>query len=416
MKRSIYNFLVKASELVLWPAQFFNPKLKLFVEGRKGTFDFLKQQLSSNDKTIWFHCASLGEYEQGLPIMEAMKKEYRDYKIVLSFFSPSGYEVRKNTLVADVVCYLPLDTTRKAKRFLDIVCPSIAFFVKYEFWPNYLFELKRREIPTFLVSGVFRENQAFFKSRGSLLRDALQCFDHFFLQNQKSLELLKTIGISNASVTGDTRFDRVSKQIEMDNHLDFMDLFKENSLCLVCGSTWTEDEAVLLPFLNSELGQSIKTIIAPHKIDEKKITELKTKLKAPSVVYSKKDNKLLSQVQVLIIDTVGLLTKIYSYADIAYVGGAMGSTGLHNILEPATFGVPIVIGKNFDNFPEAQKLEDIAGLFSVRTPEEGEQMLSKLVNDKQFRDKTGMICGHFVNSNTGATRAILDYLKNHLPN
>lgn len=416
MKRSIYNFLVRASELVLWPTQFFNPKLKLFVEGRKGIFDFLEQQLSSNDKTIWFHCASLGEYEQGLPIMEAMKKECPDYKIVLSFFSPSGYEVRKNTSAADVVCYLPLDTKAKAKRFIDIVSPSLAFFVKYEFWPNYLFELKKQGIPTFLVSGVFRENQTFFKSRGSLLRDALLCFDHFFLQNQKSLELLKTIGISNASVTGDTRFDRVSRQIEINNQLDFMDLFKGDSLCLVCGSSWPEDEEVLLPFLNSELGQSIKTVIAPHKIDQKKITELETKLQVPLVVYSKKDHELLSQAQVLIIDTVGLLTKIYSYADIAYVGGAMGSTGLHNILEPATFGVPVVIGKNFDNFPEAQKLEDIAGLFSVSTPEESEEILSKLVTDKQFREKTGMICGHFVNSNTGATRAILDYLKNYLPN
>jgi 3-deoxy-D-manno-octulosonic-acid transferase len=195
-----------------------------------------------------------------------------------------------------------------------------------------------------------------------------------------------------------------------------MDLFKGDSLCLVCGSSWPEDEEVLLPFLNSELGQSIKTVIAPHKIDQKKITELETKLQVPLVVYSKKDHELLSQAQVLIIDTVGLLTKIYSYADIAYVGGAMGSTGLHNILEPATFGVPVVIGKNFDNFPEAQKLEDIAGLFSVSTPEESEEILSKLVTDKQFREKTGIICGHFVNSNTGATRAILDYLKNYLPN
>lgn len=291
----------------------------------------------------------------------------------------------------------------------------MAFFVKYEFWPNYLFELKKNRIPTFLISGAFRENQAFFKSRGTLLRDSLNCFEYFFLQNKQSLNLLENIGVTNAIVSGDTRFDRASKQIELNNQLEFMEHFKGTSLCLVCGSTWTEDEMALLPFLNSELGRSIKTVIAPHKIDRTKIKEFRSKLQAPSALYSDKEQEVLPPSQVLIIDTVGLLSKIYYYADLAYVGGAMGTTGLHNILEPATFGAPIVIGKNFENFPEAKKLEDLAGLFSVSTPKECEHILSKLVTDKQVREKTGMICGHFVNSNTGATKIIMTYLKANHP-
>lgn len=343
--------------------------------------------------------------------MEAMKKDYPGHQLVLSFFSPSGYEVRKNAAIADVVCYLPLDTPSNVKKFLNHVRPSMAFFVKYEFWPNYLFGLRQRSIPTYLISGTFRENQAFFKPTGGLLREALNCFTHFFVQNKHAAELLERIGITNVTVSGDTRFDRVSHQIEMDNTLDFMDHFKGNSLCVVCGSTWTEDEEVLLPFINDPAAASVKFIVAPHKIDASRIKNFQERITGSSVLYSEKDKRLLSQNQVLIIDTIGLLSKIYSYADIAYVGGAMGKTGLHNILEPATFGVPIVIGYNFENFPEAQKLEDLAGLYSVKNSAECYEILQKLINDRQFREKTGMISGHFVNSNTGATRKIMAVLK-----
>jgi len=411
MKRSIYNFLVQASAIVLWPTRFFSPKMRLFLDGRKGVFKELSNKIGEHDKTIWFHCASLGEYEQGLPIMEAVRKMYPGHKLVLSFFSPSGYEVRKNAPIADVVTYLPLDTRSNATKFIKTVHPELAFFVKYEFWPNYLFELKNSKIPVYLISGIFSKDQAFFKAGGNILRDALKSFHHFFVQDKESLQVLKQLGFENASLSGDTRFDRVSKQIEMNNHLDFMEPFIGNSICIVCGSTWPEDEEALLPYMNEQLGQKIKFVIAPHKMDESKITEFQGKLKLPSVRYSEREKKLLSQNQVLILDTIGLLSKTYSYADIAYVGGAMGNTGLHNILEAATFGIPVIIGKNYKNFPEAIKLEDLAGLYSISSSAECTEILSKFVNDSVFREKTGMICGHYVNSNTGATKIVMSYLE-----
>jgi len=406
--RILYNFLTRISYLFLWIAQYFSKKMKLFVSGRTQVFENLSQHITPEDKTIWFHCASLGEFEQGLPIMEVVKKEFPNHKIVVSFFSPSGYEVKKTTPVADVVIYLPLDTISNAKKFINAVHPSLVLFVKYEFWPNYLFELKNRNIPTLLISGLFREGQVFFKGHGSFMRKALKSFDHIFVQDKTSEKLLNHINITNVTVSGDTRFDRVSHQIEHDNSLPFISAFKENSLCIVCGSTWPEDKAILLNYIN-EATEDVKFIIAPHTIDSK-IEQFRKKLKGPSVLYSEKEGKNLADYSVFIIDTIGLLTKIYSYADIAYVGGAMGKTGLHNILEPATFGIPIVIGKNFENFPEAKRLQQLAGLFVVDSATECTEILTKLVTNGSFREKTGMIAGHFVNSNTGATNITLDYI------
>ncbi|WP_239990721.1 3-deoxy-D-manno-octulosonic acid transferase [Marixanthomonas ophiurae] len=383
--------------------------MKLFVSGRTQVFENLAQHITSKDKTIWFHCASLGEFEQGVPIMKAVKREFPNHKIVVSFFSPSGYEVKKSTPVADVVIYLPLDTISNAKKFINVVHPSLVLFVKYEFWPNYLFELKNRNIPTLLISGLFREGQVFFKGHGSFMRKALKSFDHIFVQDKTSEALLHSINITNVTVSGDTRFDRVSHQIEHDNSLSFISAFKENSLCIVCGSTWPEDEAVLLKYIN-EASEDVKFIIAPHNIDTSKIEHFRKKLKGSSVKYSEKEGKKLADYSVFIIDTIGLLTKIYSYADIAYVGGAMGKTGLHNILEPATFGVPIVIGKNFENFPEAKRLQQLAGLYAVDSAAECTEILNKLVTNSSFREKTGMIAEHFVNSNTGATNITLNYI------
>lgn len=418
--RAVYTILTYVATAHLWVAQYFSKKLRLFVSGRRNTFSKLSEKLSPNDKSIWFHCASLGEYEQGLPIMEEVKKFFPKHKIVITFFSPSGYEIRKNAVIADVVVYLPMDTNRNAKRFLNLVNPSLALFVKYEFWPNYLFALKERKTPSLLISGVFRKDQIFFKPYGSFMRKALFTFDHFFVQENRSKDLLKELGHKNVTVSGDTRFDRVSHQIEHDNHLDFMDEFKKDSLCIVCGSTWPEDENVLLPFINASEG-NIKFVIAPHKIDAIKIESFVKKLNKTSVLYSELTSEStarevmrdrnLSETTVLIVNTIGLLTKIYSYADIAFVGGAMGKTGLHNILEPATFGVPIVIGNNYSEFPEAERLRSLAGLFSVDSAETCSEMLEKLVTDANFRSKTGMIAGHFVNSNTGATQKTMAYIK-----
>jgi len=383
------------------------------VTGRKQSFQIIAHGISPEDKTIWFHCASLGEFEQGVPVMESLRTSHPNHKIVVSFFSPSGYENKKNTPLADVVVYLPMDTKSNAKKFIDKVHPSLAFFVKYEFWPNYLIELKRQEIKTLLISGVFRKEQIFFKPYAGFMRSALDSFDHFFLQDNLSKELLSTIGIINTSVSGDTRFDRVSRQIEMDNTIDFIARFKKAHLCIVCGSTWPEDEAILIEYINQAPAQ-IKFIIAPHNIHAHKISTFIEKINKKTIQYSqtvaKKKLDQIETAQVFIIDTIGLLTKIYSYADIVYVGGGMGTAGLHNILEPATFGVPIIIGKNYSNFPEAIKLRSLAGLFSVNTSKDCKEVFTKLVEDSSLRNKTGMITGHFVDSNTGATKIIIDRL------
>jgi 3-deoxy-D-manno-octulosonic-acid transferase len=406
---TIYNLLIHLASFHLRIVALFSKKMKLFVSGRKEVFKILQQKISATDKTIWFHCASLGEFEQGVPIMEAMKKLKPDHKIVVSFFSPSGFEIKKNTPLADAVVYLPMDTQANAKKFIAAIHPSLVLFVKYEFWPNYLLELKKKNIPTLLVSGVFRRNQIFFKSYGSFMRKALGSFDHFFLQDENSEVLLKNIGFKNLTISGDTRFDRVSHQIEMDNTLRFAEEFKGDSICIVCGSTWPEDEVLLLEYINSA-PENVKFIIAPHKIELDKIENFKEKIIKKTILHSQIDEVNIAEYSVLIIDCIGLLSKIYSYADIAYVGGAAGKTGLHNILEPATFGVPIVIGKNYSEFPEAIRLQDLAGLFSVKNPSECDEILSKLVNNINFRNKTGMIAGHFVNKNTGGTQKIVNYI------
>jgi 3-deoxy-D-manno-octulosonic-acid transferase len=386
--------------------------MKKFVDGRKKTFSILNSKLKKEDAVIWFHMASLGEFEQGLPIIEVVKKLFPHHKVLVSFFSPSGFEIKKNSPVADAVVYLPLDTKKNVRRFLDAAHPELAIFIKYEFWPNYLNELKSRNIISLLVSGGFRENQVFFKSYGGWMKKSLRTFEHFFVQNQISKELLNSIGFQNVTVSGDTRFDRVANQIGQDNSLDFIEAFKDSKLCVVAGSTWPEDEALLEDFINLSSNE-IKFIIAPHNIKPDHIKSFKERLNKKTILYSEKENKNLSNYQVFIIDTIGLLSKIYSYADIAYVGGAAGNTGLHNILEPATFGLPIVTGNNFDKFPEAKQLLELAGLYSVGTKEELAQILSKLLNDDDFRARTGQIAGHFINTNTGATRIVERYLKNN---
>lgn len=410
--RIVYNFLVHIGAFTVWILQFFSPKMKLFVRGRKEVFGLLKKEILPKDKTIWMHCASLGEYEQGLPVLKGIRKEFSDHKIVLSFFSPSGYEVKKETAEADVICYLPLDTIKNARKFVALVHPKMALFVKYEFWPNFIFALKKQAIPVLLISGLFRKNQLFFQPSGSWMRKSLAVFEHFFVQEEGSKELLKSIGIKEVTISGDTRFDRVFQQIEQDNTLEFIQEFKQDKICFVAGSTWPEDEDLLIEYINKS-SEGIKYIIAPHYIKSQQIQNLKERITKKCVLYSEKEGKNLGDYSVFIIDTIGLLTKIYSYADIAYVGGAMGTTGLHNILEPATFGLPIVIGENFKKFPEATALKNHAGLFSISKFKELEEILNTLIFDATFREKTGKICRHYVLENTGATQIILKYLKRH---
>ncbi len=410
MLRRFYSFLVFMVESLLPLAGLFSLKMKLFVEGRKNVFDDLKKAFGKNDRIIWFHAASLGEYEQGVPVMEKMKKQFPAHKILLTFFSPSGYEVKKGTDLADFTTYLPLDTKRNAKKFVSIVRPELAVFIKYEIWPNYVRSLKSHNVKVVLISALFRENQLYFRFFGGFFRETLRSFDQCFVQNESSLKLLKNIGVSNVTICGDTRFDRVSHQIEQNNTLDFITDFIMKNRCVVCGSTWPEDEAILLHYINSA-PEGTKFIIVPHSLNPKHLGDLQQKIAQQSILFSERIGKNLDEYQVLIVDSIGMLSKIYSYADVAYVGGGMGSIGLHNILEPATFGVPIIIGENYEKFPEAIELRKMGGLFSVKNAFELEEILTKLLFEESFRIQTGMIAGHFVQSNTGATEIILDYLK-----
>jgi 3-deoxy-D-manno-octulosonic-acid transferase len=384
--------------------------MSLFVDGRKKVFNTLKETIHPNDKTIWFHCASLGEYEQGVPIMEKTKELFPDHKLIVTFFSPSGFEVKKNTTLANIVLYLPIDTVSNAKKFIELAHPSLAIFIKYEFWPNYLIQLKEKNIHTFLVSGLFRKEQIFFKPHGVFMRKVLNSFDHFFVQDGTSKELLNNINIKEATVSGDTRFDRVSNQLLQDNTLAFISEFKQNNLCIVCGSTWPEDEAVLIDYIN-KAPDHVKFIIAPHEINTSKIESFRKNIQQKSSLFSTKKSTNISQYNVLIIDTVGLLTKIYSHADIAYIGGGMGDTGLHNILEPAIFRVPIVIGNRFEKFPEAKELRELKGLFSISNATECSKTLEKLVTDKNTRIESGKIAKKFIENNKGATKIIMNYIK-----
>ena len=409
---SLYNFSTFITSKLILLSPLFSPKMSLFVKGRKSVIDTIKSTLKKGDKTIWFHCASLGEYEQGVPIIKKTKEEFPDHKIIVSFFSPSGFEVKKNDELADCTVYLPLDTPKNAKNLIDLLQPSVAIFIKYEFWPNYLFELKKKSIPTILVSGLFRKDQVFFKFYGGFMRRTLNSFSHFFVQDQLSKNLLEQLKISQVSVSGDTRFDRVSDQLSMNNELDFMALFKQDLFCLVCGSTWPKDESILINYINN-FSNNTKFIIAPHEVNNLRIESLKKKLKVKTVLYSEREKYNISDYQVLIIDTVGLLTKVYSYADVAYIGGGigMGANGLHNILEAATFGVPIIIGENYTNFPEAKKLKKLNGLFSVATPQEFIDIFNQLKTDAPFCEKTGLISKNFILNNRGATDIILNYLQ-----
>lgn len=408
----LYNFIVLLAAATVKILAFFSPKMKLFVNGRKNVFKTLNEKIKAEDKTIWFHAASLGEYEQGLPVMEQIKAKYPNHKIVLTFFSPSGYEVRKNNTVADVTVYLPLDTSFNAKKFVALTHPELVFFIKYEYWPNYLKVLKQAGIKTYLISGIFREKQAFFKWYGGFYRNALQTFDYFFVQNESSKKLLQSIGHQNVKISGDTRFDRVVSILDRDNRLDFVEAFKNDTTTVVIGSSWPKDENLLVTYIN-QCSNEVKFIIAPHNIKAEQIADLKAQITKPTVLFSEKEGKSLSDYTVLIIDTIGILTKIYSYADIAYVGGGFGHPGVHNILEPATFGVPIVIGPNYSHFAEATALVNMEGCVTITNQYQLNDAFNNLIMNADIRHEKGHIAETFVQMNKGATAVILNHINNN---
>ncbi|MFK7060560.1 glycosyltransferase N-terminal domain-containing protein [Flavobacterium oreochromis] len=402
----LYNIIIYLVQFLVNIIALFNPKIKLFTEGRKNVFKTLSSTINPTDKTIWFHAASLGEYEQGLPVIEEIKEKFPSHKIILTFFSPSGYEVKKNSSIADITIYLPLDTKANASHFLELVHPEKVFFIKYEYWPNYLNELGKRKIETYLISGIFRKNQLFFKWYGGFYRNALKNFNHFFVQNSSSKELLQTIMFQNCTVSGDTRFDRVLTILERDNSLDFIKQFKNNKTTIVIGSSWPKDEELLTEYINQS-PNDIKFIIAPHNIKTAQIALLKSQIKKSVVLYSEMNNQNLTDFNVFIIDTIGILTKIYSYADIAYVGGGFGNPGIHNILEPATFGIPIIIGPNYSHFAEATALVHQKGCISISNQAELNQAFELLFQNEDERHEKGHICQTFVQMNAGATKTII---------
>lgn len=404
----IYNAIVHVALFFLKIAALFSTKMKLFVKGRKETKAILKNSIFKGDAVIWMHAASLGEFEQGLPIIERLKVQYPTYKILVSFFSPSGYEVKKNTAVADAVVYLPMDTRSNVAYFIKNVKPELAIFVKYEIWPNYLKALKAANIPTILVSAIFKKKQIYFKGYGGFMRKSLTVFEHIFVQNENSKKLLESIHIKNTTVAGDTRLDRVSEILDRDNSLSSIAAFKKDRLCLVAGSTWPEDEELLVNYIN-HAPKNLKFIIAPHTIKSEKILGLNGSILKKTILFSKLDIKTIGDYEVLIIDNIGMLTKIYSYADIAYVGGGF-ETGLHNTLEPAVFGIPVIIGPNYQGFQEAEDLVKLKGVLTVDDTWSFDELLKKLLDKPQLLTEVGSINANYISKNKGASNQIIEYI------
>ncbi len=406
--RVLYNFAIFLFGIVIQIMALFNHKIKLFVDGRRESFSKLMAAIESKDKTIWVHCASLGEFEQGRPIIEALSKATHKYKIILTFYSPSGFEVQKNYEFADVIAYLPIDSVSNAKKFIEICHPSMAIFVKYEFWPNMLKELERNAIPTILISGIFRKDQIFFKSYGAWMKIALGSFTHFFVQNKVSKRLLESIKLTNTTISGDTRFDRVASILNQDNNLNFLNDFTRDKIVMVSGSTWPIDEEYLIQYINQQQHENVRFIIAPHNINKKDIRKLQKAINIKTVLFS--DGKPMPEAKVLIVDTVGLLTKIYSYADFAYVGGGFEKEGVHNVLEPAVFGIPLVIGPIYEKFEEAKDLVNLKGCLVANTNIELKSLFDSLIAEPKFRKRLGKITENYIQNNLGATKIILDYI------
>jgi 3-deoxy-D-manno-octulosonic-acid transferase len=385
-------------------ATLFNRKARLMVRGHWEVYRDLSKKIDPNAEYLWFHAASLGEFEQGRPLIEAIRQRHPHYKILLTFFSPSGYEVRKNYAGADVVCYIPFDIKHLAKRFIRIANPKMAFFIKYEFWRNFLDELHRRGIPTYSVSSIFRPDQIFFKWYGWNYRNVLHDFDRIFVQNERSRELLATIGVTNVDVVGDTRFDRVIQIRDAAKPIDVAETFKGESRVIVAGSTWDPDEDILLSYFNTH--PELKLIIAPHVISEDHIERIISKLKRPYVRFSQVNEHDLSQKDCLIIDNFGMLSSIYRYGEIAYIGGGFG-VGIHNTLEAAVYGVPVIFGPNHKKFQEAMALLEEGGAFSVSSADDLRTILDRLLTDADFLAETGRKSDVYVSRNAGAGAKVL---------
>ena len=418
----IYNIVIY---FVLWGiaiASLFNEKVRKMWRGEREAFKILKQKVDPNAKYIWFHAASLGEFEQGRPLMERIRKEYPQYKILLTFYSPSGYEVRKNYEGADIICYMPVDTRLNAIRFLRLVRPVVAFFIKYEFWSNFLHILKHRNIPTYSVSSIFREDQVFFKWYGRNYAGVLKCFTRFFVQNEESKRLLEGIGIKDVDVVGDTRFDRVLQIKEAAKKLPICEAFRtgvassqsadvphHDFKVFVAGSSWPPDENIFIPFFNEH--KDWRLLIAPHVIAEEHLKLILSLIKDKKVVrYTQTTPEEAAEADVLIIDCFGLLSSMYNYGDVAYIGGGFG-VGIHNTLEAAVWNMPVIFGPNNKKFQEAQGLLKSGGGFEINTYEDFSGLMNSLMNDEAFLKQAGDKAGAFVAHLAGATDKVLASVK-----
>lgn len=403
----LYNLAIGIYDLIVHIMAPFSRKPRKMMKGHWVVYELLRQQIEKDDRYIWFHAASLGEFEQGRPLIEKIRAKYPDYKILLTFFSPSGYEVRKNYRGADVVCYLPFDKPRNVKKFLDISNPVMAFFIKYEFWKNYLDELNKRRIPVYSVSSIFRKDQIFFKWYGGTYRNVLKNFDYLFVQNEASRRFLSKIGINKVTVVGDTRFDRVLQIREEAKELPLVEKFKGDSFTLVAGSSWGPDEDLFLEYFNTH--PEMKLIIAPHVIDENHLVEIISKLKRPYVRYTRADERNVQKADCLIIDCFGLLSSIYRYGEVAYIGGGFG-VGIHNTLEAAVYGIPVVFGPKYQKFMEAKQLIEAQGAFSISNYEELGSLFDRFLTDEHFHRETGSNAGFYVTNNAGATDKVLSMI------
>ncbi|HJN54547.1 MAG TPA: glycosyltransferase N-terminal domain-containing protein, partial [Flavobacteriaceae bacterium] len=383
-------------------------KIRLGVIGRRESFNKIQSLVNENDKVIWAHCSSLGEYEQGLPVFKMLKEKYTDHKIILTFLSPSGYEVKKASSIADLVIYLPIDSNRNAEKFITTINPKLVVFVKNEIWPNYIKYIKKYNIKSALICGIFREGQLKFSWPFNFLSNSILKFDYILVQNEESKKIIQNLGHNNTYLCGDTRFDRVYETINKDESIEFIEEFKGNKLCLVAGSIWEEDQRILVNYINS-CEQGLKFILVPHEINKQKISKLRESISQTSTLYSEFSKKNNNS-NVLIIDNVGILARLYKYADMAYIGGGMGTSGLHNTLEAAAFGIPIIIGKNYSKFSEAKKMISLGGMFSVKNNQEFKDYVDNLTENKLAADKIGLINSSFILENKGATKKIMNYL------
>ena len=407
----MYTIIIYLYALAASIAALFNKKVRTMVVGQREAFQKLRNSFDHTQNYIWVHAASLGEFEQGRPLIERIRKEHPEYKVLLTFFSPSGYEVRKNYDGADIICYLPFDTPCNARKFLKLAPVKMAFFIKYEFWRNYIGALYKRGIPVYSVSSIFRKEQIFFRWYGKGYARCLHCITHFFVQNDTSVSLLRSIGVEQVTLTGDTRFDRVLDIRKQAKELPIVEAFAKGNRVLIAGSSWAPDEDIFIPYFNEQ--KNLKLVIAPHVVNDAHIAEIQSKLKRPSLRYSQATAENVAKADCLIIDCYGLLSSIYRYATVAYIGGGFG-VGIHNVPEAAVYGCPVLFGPNNKRFKEAQDLIACEGAFEIKNATEFNRIINKLFTYDELLRSSGAAAGRYISSNAGARDLVYKAVKNIL--